>query len=84
MAHSWLQGLASHSLTSVQIQARGSFTSPCTEAKGSLDRLWFTFAASTILGQFEASGAAALVGPLRVLTLVAAQASGIMPALVDI
>lgn len=39
---------------------------------------------SAIMGQFEAGGAAALVGPLCVLTLVSAESSGIMPALVDI
>lgn len=36
------------------------------------------------MGQLEASGAAALVGPLRVVTLVGAESSGIMPALVDV
>lgn len=36
------------------------------------------------MGQFEASGAAAQVGPLGVVTLVGAESSGVMPALVDI
>lgn len=44
----------------------------------------FTFTVSAIVGQFEASGAAALVGPLCVLTLVGAESSGIIPALIDI
>lgn len=44
----------------------------------------FTFTVSAVVGQFEASGAAALVGPLCVLTLVGAESSGIMPALIDI
>lgn len=43
----------------------------------------FTFTVSAVVGQLEASGAAALVGPLCVLTLVGTQ-SEIMPALIDI
>lgn len=39
---------------------------------------------SAIVRQFEAGCAAALVGPLCVLTLVGAQSSRIMPALIDI
>lgn len=42
------------------------------------------FTVSAIVGQSEASGAAALVGPLCVVTLVGAKSSWIMPALVDI
>lgn len=44
----------------------------------------FTFTVSAIIGQFETSGAAAPVGPLCVLTLVGAESSWIMSALVDI
>lgn len=44
----------------------------------------FTFTVSAIMGQFEASGAAALVGPLCVLTLVGAESSWIIPALIHI
>lgn len=42
------------------------------------------FTVSAVVGQFESSGAAALVGPLCVLTLVSTESSGIMPALIDI
>lgn len=44
----------------------------------------FTSTVSAVRGQLEASGAAALVGPLCVITLVGAEPSGIMPALIDI
>ncbi len=44
----------------------------------------FTFTVSAVVGQFEASGAATLVGPLCVLTLVGTEASGIIPALIDV
>lgn len=47
-------------------------------------KMKFTIAVSAIVGQFEANGADALVGPLGVLTLVGAESSGIMPALIDI
>lgn len=43
-----------------------------------------TFTVSAVVRQLEADCAAALVGPLRVLTFVGAQSSGIMPALIDI
>lgn len=39
---------------------------------------------SAILGQSEANSAAAVVGPLRVLTLVGAESSRVVPALIDI
>lgn len=44
----------------------------------------FTITVSAVVGQFEAGGAAALVGPLCVLTPVGAESSRIMPALIDI
>lgn len=43
-----------------------------------------TFTVPAVMGQFEASGAAACVGPLCVLTLMGTESSGIMPTLVDV
>lgn len=44
----------------------------------------FTVTVSAIMRQFEACCAAALVGPLSVVTLVGAESPRIMPALIDI
>lgn len=43
-----------------------------------------TFAASLIMGESEAGGAAASVGSLCVLAIVGAQSSGVVQALVHI
>lgn len=44
----------------------------------------FTVTVSAIMAQFEASCAAAQVGPLCVITPVGTESSRIMPALIDI
>lgn len=44
----------------------------------------FTVTVPVVMGQSEAGGAAALVGPLCVLTLVSTESSGIMPALINV
>lgn len=70
-------------MDSENVQLRYCISTTEVERINEMKSDW-TFTVSVVLGQLEAKGAAALVGPLCVLTLVGAESPGIMPALIDV